>query len=158
MRRSGGFGRQLYVPAPPAPPSRGRVVSMGPAQLTAVPKPVEHRNPDLLGLARGRYCLLRIPGICCGRHDTVVACHSNSSDHGKGGARKADDQWTVWGCWNCHCWLDQGPADYREKNRAFSTAHILQIEAWARIAYDMAEPPRARRAAEWALRLLVPPQ
>lgn len=153
MKRS-GFKRPEYIPAPPAPPARGRMASMGRADLKAAPKPHESRNAHLLSMARGRPCLLRVFGVCNHNPATVVACHSNSSEHGKSMARKADDQWSVWGCSDCHRWLDQGKADYRTKNRAFSEAHLRQQAEWAKIVANMAEKPNDRRAAHWALALL----
>lgn len=121
-------------------------------EVRAQPKTVEHRNPDLLAMARGRRCLLAIPGVCTGDRSTTVACHSNLSIHGKGGARKADDEYSVWGCtMGCHHWLDSGPAPADEKTAAFMRAHLDQVTEWRRIVGDLSETPRARRAAHWAL-------
>jgi hypothetical protein len=108
----------------------------------------------LLEMARGRPCLLCITDVCMGRVETVVACHSNLAIHGKGGARKADDHYSVWGCMSCHRWLDQGPATADEKALAFTLAHVDQMNEWRRIAADPSEPERVRRAAGWALEQL----
>nr|DAG71761.1 MAG TPA: Protein of unknown function (DUF1364) [Caudoviricetes sp.] len=61
---------------------------------------------------RGQICYLRVPGLCRRRdpEDTIVPCHSNEGAHGKAGARKADDRYTVPGCGLCHYWLDLGGA------------------------------------------------
>ena len=61
---------------------------------------------------RGQICYLRVPGVCPYRdpEETIVPCHSNFSEHGKGGARKADDKFTVPGCFWCHAWLDTSGA------------------------------------------------
>lgn len=128
------------------------------AQGTPQPKPVEHRNPALLAMARGKRCLLQVPGICNCPPATVVACHSNFSIHGKAGARKADDQYTVWGGGPCHRWLDQpighdGPTK-AEKQAVFMRAHLDQVLEWRRIVGDMSYTPRERAAAHWALLLL----
>lgn len=59
---------------------------------------------------RGEECYLLVPGVCCSvgfAHHTVVDCHSNQSRHGKAGARKADNIYTVPGCGPCHAWIDQ---------------------------------------------------
>lgn len=120
----------------------------------AVPKPVEHRCPALLEMARNRPCLLLVPGICNHRVDTTVAAHSNLSIHGKAGARKADDHYSVWGCAACHYWLDFSKALASQKEQAFMVAHARQVLAWRLVALDAAEPPRFRRAARWALQLL----
>jgi hypothetical protein len=61
---------------------------------------------------RDQICYLRVPLICPLRdpEETIVPAHSNESAHGKGGARKADDKYTVPACFWCHAWLDQGDA------------------------------------------------
>jgi hypothetical protein len=111
-------------------------------------------------MAEGMPCLLAVPGICLG-HDsrTTVACHSNNSKHGKAKARKADDQYSVWGCMACHRWLDQpiganGPTR-EERRAAFDLAHEAQRRAWAEIAYGplgvKLYTPKDRKAARWAL-------
>ena len=124
-------------------------------EVCAVPKRYRQINPYLLGMANGRPCLLRVPDVCNGRTDTTVACHSNyTARGGKGGARKADDQYTVWGCYACHTWLDQGPASAEEKEQAFARAHAAQIEAWRAIDTDPATWHRDRLAVRWALNLL----
>lgn len=145
---SGISGQLPDTGIPTSTPRRG---TYGPATLKASPKTVEHRNPDLLALARGKKCLLHVLGICSCDSATVVACHSNMSAHGKSGARKADDHYSVWGCSACHRWLDQGPASYEVKCAYFMAAYAKQLIEWAKIAYDMSETPKARRAAEWAL-------
>lgn len=136
-------GAQNFAPA-------GRADGAG----EACPKPVEHRNPALLAMARGKRCLLHVPGICNCPPATVVACHSNFSIHGKAGARKADDQYSVWGGAACHRWLDQGPAPYEQKLAVFMRAHLDQVLEWRRIVGDMSYTPKERKAAHWALCLL----
>jgi hypothetical protein len=118
------------------------------------PKTEAHRNPALLEMARGRPCLILFPFLS---HDpeTVVACHSNRSEHGKGRARKADDEYSVWGCSKCHSWLDQGTDTEAEKRAAFLAAHRRQIAHWERIAADPTESARFRKAAHWALNHLL---
>jgi hypothetical protein len=90
--------------------------------------------------------------------ETTVACHSNFAEHGKAGARKADDCYSVWGCAACHKWLDQpighrGPT-YEEKRGRFMLAHDDQVIEWRRVAADSTEPERFRKAALWALEQL----
>lgn len=61
------------------------------------------RSPALLRLARGQSC------ANCGADDgTIVAAHSNWSDHGKGMSIKASDCFSAHLCAACHAWLDQG--------------------------------------------------
>lgn len=116
----------------------------------AQPKEVARRCPALLELARGKPCLLRISGVCCGGTETTVAAHSNYSVHGKGGHRKADDCYSVWACARCHTWLDSSyVAEYEEKVSAFMLAHLEQVNEWRQIAAGPAS--REQRAAEWAL-------
>jgi hypothetical protein len=112
------------------------------------------RCPALLDMARSRPCLLMIPGLCNHRIDTTVAAHSNLSIHGKAGARKADDCYSVWGCANCHLWLDTSKALAAVKEAAFMTAHARQVLAWRLVATDPSEPERFRRAARWAIEQL----
>lgn len=118
------------------------------------PKPQAHRNAHLRDMARDMPCLLRVPGVCCHDSATVVCCHSNLSIHGKAGARKADDQYSVWGCAACHRWLDQGPAPREQKVAAFMQAHLRQVLEWRAIAFNSSSAPRDRAAALWALDLL----
>lgn len=74
------------------------------------------RSPKLMKVAQGQDCMLQIPGVCNGDSSTVVACHANWSEYGKGGALKAHDCYTAWGCSACHMALDQGMhLDYDEK-------------------------------------------
>ena len=120
----------------------------------AAPKPEAWRCPALLEMARGRPCLLMVPGVCSHRIDTVVAAHSNLSRHGKAGVRKADDCFTVAACHSCHAWLDQGPAPAAQKEAAFLSGHALQVIAWQNIAAASDEPERFRRAARLALERL----
>ena len=122
--------------------------------ITAQPKTVEHRNPALLAMARGKPCLLKVPDVCNGDPLTTVACHSNLGIHGKAKARKADDEYSVWGCSACHAWLDQGKATKQEKKDVFMRAHLEQILVWRRTATDMSYPPTERKAAHWALGFL----
>lgn len=122
----------------------------------SAPKSVPQRNPALLALARGQACLLQVPGACSYDRATTVACHSNQSIHGKAGARKADDQWTVHACAGCHYWLDFGSAPAAEKSERFSAAHMRMVEVWRGIAAGGQDAtPKERAAAQWALDRLI---
>ncbi|MDR6887864.1 MULTISPECIES: nuclease domain-containing protein [Variovorax] len=137
-------------------PVPGRIVSMvaiNDADFRgAMPKTVKQENRTLLNMAKGQRCLLQVPGTCSGDTATTVACHSNWSVHGKAGARKADDQYTVYGCFACHTWLDQGPAPAAEKIERFAAAHRWMVAIWQDIVAGMQPAtPRERRAAQWAL-------
>lgn len=88
----------------------------------------------LLDLSRGKSC------ANCGADDgTIVPAHSNFSDHGKGGHRKADDCFVADLCFACHSWLDQGngkdptgvwDGTYEDKRemfrRAMDATHLRQ--------------------------------
>jgi hypothetical protein len=120
----------------------------------ADPKSEPYRDPALLDMARDQPCMLLVPGVCNHRTDTTVAAHSNLSIHGKAGARKADDCYSVWGCAACHFWLDFGKAASAQKDMAFQLAHARQVLAWRLRAMDPNEPERFRRAARHALERL----
>jgi hypothetical protein len=96
-------------------------------------------------------CLVRLPGVCSFDPETTIAAHSNSSSHGKAGARKANDEYSVWCCFHCHSWLDQGRASAAAKELAFMRAHLTQVCEWRAIAGSTAADPRDRAAAQWAL-------
>lgn len=65
------------------------------------PKQGAVRLPKYLAAARGQRC------VCCGADDgTIVAAHSNLSEHGKGGHHKAHDCMVAWLCMRCHTWYD----------------------------------------------------
>ncbi|TAM50211.1 MAG: DUF1364 family protein [Paraburkholderia sp.] len=79
----------------------------------------------MLDACRGQICYLRVPGTCPRRNpeETIVPCHSNFSEHGKSGARKADDKFTVPGCMWCHAWLDAGGASFEQKHDIWCRAY-----------------------------------
>ena len=111
-----------------------------------------YRDKNLLELAKGEKCLLLAVGNCQ-YHDgsTTVACHSNFLKHGKGRGIKASDTYTVWGCVNCHQWLDQSGAPKAEKLRVFEAAHERQIQAWRDIANDPTAKAWRKAAAQAAI-------
>ncbi|WP_019573335.1 nuclease domain-containing protein [Curvibacter lanceolatus] len=133
-------------------PIRRGVIAPVNGFTAAIPKTPRHKNAHLLEMARGRGCLMRVQGVCNYDSTTTVAAHSNWSRHGgKGGARKANDEFTVWSCSCCHDWLDKGPADAVLKEMTFMRAHLAQVLEWRAIAFDTTQPERDRRAAQWAL-------
>lgn len=78
------------------------------------PKTV-YRNPELLALAKGEECLLRVPKYCQGGTDATVACHSNRLRDGKGKGIKAHDWAIAFGCSACHWFIDQSMAPLEMK-------------------------------------------
>ena len=67
---------------------------------------------------------------------------------------KASDAYTVWGCFGCHQWLDQGSASREEKEAAFQAAHLLQVAEWHKIANNIATRPWKVEAARNVLNYL----
>lgn len=117
----------------------------------AMPKTVARRNSALLDMAQGRPCLLLAPYEESHDPATTVACHGNWSDMEKGGGRKADDCYVVFGCHCCHSWLDQSSAPADEKRRVFLFGMVRQRYVLHGIAASTTEPERYRKAAQWAL-------
>jgi len=98
-----------------------------------------HHDQKLLDACRGEPCYLQVPGLCPRIKDdpTVVDCHANWLDTGKGIGIKAKDKFSVPGCMHCHAWLDIKTSATREEKRA------VFFDALARW-----EPVRARKLME----------
>lgn len=96
-----------------------------------------------LNLCRGQICYLRVPDVCRSYDGdpTVVPCHGNGSEFGKGMGIKAADEFTVPGCFYCHAWLDQGSADREIKDATFKAA----LEAWTIDRQKIREAKAAKR-------------
>jgi hypothetical protein len=71
-----------------------------------------------LNACKGQSCFLSITGVCRGESETVVPCHANWAEYGKGMGIKAKDIYTVPGCARCHAELDQGFSLTKEAKRA----------------------------------------
>lgn len=67
--------------------------------------------------ARGRECMVRIPGVCNGNSETVVLAHLN----GGGTGFKTDDTEGAWCCSACHDVID---------GRAKSEWEPTTVELW----------------------------
>lgn len=117
------------------------------------PKSTALRNPALLAMARGQDCQFRVPYVCNGDPETVVAAHSNMSTHGKAGARKADDCYVVFACHACHSWYDQGAGarNRSESDWMFLAALERQKKLYKRIISDPSTKLKERAASAWAL-------
>ncbi len=124
------------------------------------PKTAALRNSNLLAMARGQNCQFRVPYVCNSNPDTVVAAHSNMSEHGKAGARKADDCYVVFACHACHSWYDQGAGSRNrcESDRMFLTALERQKTLYKRIINDSSTKLKERAAAAWALERMRGPE
>jgi hypothetical protein len=57
--------------------------------------------------ARGEDCTINLPGVCNYNPETVVWCHSNRYEHGKGMGLKAKDEHGAYGCSECHATYDR---------------------------------------------------
>ena len=57
--------------------------------------------------ARGEDCTINLPGVCNYNPESVVWCHSNRSEHGKGMGLKAKDEHGAYGCYDCHMVYDR---------------------------------------------------
>lgn len=88
------------------------------------------RSQAIKDAARGEDCQLRVPGICNNNTETVVACHSNWQEDGKGTGHKAEDIFVAFGCLRCHIWLDEGRASDDEKRDIF---HRGMKRTWKRL-------------------------
>lgn len=120
------------------------------ALIKAVPKNPPGRSQAYCDMARDKPCMLQVLGVCCGDTATTVLAHSNEGTNGKGMAMKADDALgSVWACFTCHGWLDQGKASAQTKKAASMAAFKRQIVEIERIAAS--GNPRDRAAAQWAL-------
>ncbi|GAB7525344.1 hypothetical protein PBS_43330 [Paraburkholderia sp. 2C] len=100
---SRGSWSRKDAPLPDTPLRRSRIKS-SPKRSTVA------EGKRFIDACRGEECYLRVPGVCCSigwAHESVVDCHSNQSRHGKAGARKADNIYTVPGCGPCHAFIDQ---------------------------------------------------
>lgn len=78
-----------------------------------------HHDQKMLDACRGESCYLLVPAVCPGipEDPTVVDCHGNWADLGKGFGIKAKDKFSVPGCGSCHYWLDFGTTASREVKR-----------------------------------------
>lgn len=159
MLRRTGFKRPTIERKPvvytPVPEHLRRKVNTGPAELKAAPKTEREENAHFRAMARGKPCLLTVPGVCSGDNATVVLAHSNW--HDKGAGRKASDYWGVWACYSCHSWLDQGAATSSVKQAHFAFGLGRMKAELQKIADDLSAKPRDREAAQWALDRITPP-
>lgn len=97
-------------------------------------RPAGYSDAKLRNACAGQPCYLRYAGVCCGDRLTVVPAHSNEGAHGKGGALKARDRFTVPACFACHAEHDQGRRfTYEEKCARWRAAYLEWAIARSRI-------------------------
>lgn len=104
------------------------------------------RSRELLALAEGETCTLRLPGCLGG---PVVCCHSNLERHGKGKSVKAHDCFVAFGCTHCHYEIDQGKNLTREeRSAAWERGFIATLPRLLAKAFGAIERrPRVERRA-----------
>lgn len=94
---------------PTKPMARGQARMRTSKPKSEKPKrAARNTGPDYLAMCRGQPCYLLLPGVHYHDQASVVGCHSNQQQHGKGMGLKALDIYTVPGCAACHRELDQG--------------------------------------------------
>ena len=84
-------------------------------------KPTRIKSKKLLQGARGEECTMNVADFCNYNPETVVAMHINVEGGKMGG--KTDDTSTVYGCSDCHTWLDQNKGS--ELDQLFYTRRAL---------------------------------
>lgn len=78
------------------------------------------RSDKIRKSAKGKECTLQIHGVCNQNPETVVLCHLSSPTKGMG--IKSDDHWGVYGCSNCHAWLDGNYASVVDRQQLLMNA------------------------------------
>jgi ferredoxin len=93
-----------------------------------IKKPTVAEGSKYLAACRGEPCYLRVFGVCSLNpdDDTIVPCHSNLLEHGKGKGIKAAHEFTFPGCGACHFWLDQSKVPTKEQRRAATLAALAR--------------------------------
>lgn len=84
---------------------------------------------NLRKYARGKPCMIRMPGVCNGNPETTVLCHLRMSGI-SGMGLKANDLLASWGCSSCHTYVDTHGIDGRTallEGMARTQAEILKI-------------------------------
>ncbi len=73
------------------------------------------RSKKILKAAQGEECLINSP-VCNNDKKTVVACHSNQSDDGKGFGVRSEDIYVAFGCFRCHVFVDDNYDEHPAKS------------------------------------------
>jgi hypothetical protein len=101
-------------------------------KIRKVMKSSRQKMTPIRASARGQDCTLQIPGVCNRNSETVVWCHSNRAEDGKGMGLKARDEEGCYGCSACHSFLDGGYAnagwDRHALDSCFNRARALSRE------------------------------
>lgn len=95
---------------PKAPIARAGLLRTAAVQREArTRKPMKKGRPQMTPIrraARNQECTLQLVGVCNRDSSTVVLCHSNRLEDGKGMGFKAPDTAGCFGCSSCHDVLD----------------------------------------------------
>ncbi len=91
------------------------------------PKRQPYRNKKIRESAKGKACQIQGPN-CNGNPETVVWCHSNMYEDGKGGSQKADDIFGAYGCFACHADYDAHRISQEDFHRAMKRSWRIMID------------------------------
>ena len=70
----------------------------------------------------------KLPCVVCGKPAPSEACHANWSEYGKSMGRKADDEYTISLCRDCHSWFDVYFQLTREQSKEWFTKMLEKTE------------------------------
>jgi hypothetical protein len=90
--------------------------------MESLQKQPRYVNKKITDSARGQDCQINLPG-CNYNPETVVYCHLNGHEWGKGFGIKADDGVGFYGCSHCHDVYDGRIEGDFEKDWLDSRAH-----------------------------------
>jgi hypothetical protein len=101
------------------------------ARVVGFPKNVTYRNKKIRESARGKECLMKLPG-CCGGTESTIWSHYRGEAGGKGMSLKADDLCGAYVCTHCDAIYDgqrKVPAGvtYGDVEKAWHGAHIRSL-------------------------------
>jgi len=78
-----------------------------------------------------------LPCVRCGNPPPSEACHANWAEYGKSMGRKADDEYTVSLCRNCHYLLDTYQLGSREETKKLFEQWLVKAELMMRKDEDV---------------------
>lgn len=98
---------------------------------------------NLRNLARGRPCMIRMPGICNHNPETTVLCHLRMVGL-TGMGMKAQDLLGAWGCSDCHRYVDTHGIDGRTallegmaRTQAFMlNTGLIEVSSEAEVSHE----------------------
>lgn len=100
------------------------------------------RSHKLRESARDEQCTMGSP-MCNGNPETVVLCHSDFHEHGRGMNLKASDLMSFYGCSGCNYWLD---VESKRTGVSNDERRLYFYRAWARTLERMREKGLVRVA------------